>query len=730
MLLTSIILALVIPANLLIGSLVFMRQYRVRAVQYFGISILAVCFWALGDLLMLNAADQSLVRVGTLLFLIAPMVTALFLLFFTYSFLSANKPPKWIQLSGYVAAFVLSVAAVFSSSLFITVSITSDIASNQYNTIGTSMPGYFIYSLFFSFVFIMAYINLFMRYRRERSLRRMQILYVSIGIIITSALAWVTNLLLPSFGISGLVWMGPVFSLAFVAATVYAIVKHRLFDVRLVVARSLGYVLSIFALAALFGLVTFVLINQFLFTSDTVSTAQQVTYTLLAVVIAFAFPPIKRFFDKITNKIFYRDAYDPQQLLDGLNKTLVSTIELRSLLHWVSQILGSTLKTEFTVFDIQQNSGKERLVGTPEDFQIPAHDLAFIKKMVPTLHQKVLLTDELDDHPKLQKALRDNNISVIAHLVDSPREETVGLGYLILGNKKSGNPYSSEDARILEIITDELVIAVQNALRFDEIQNFNLTLQQKVDDATHKLRTTNEKLKQLDQTKDDFISMASHQLRTPLTSVKGYVSMVLEGDAGKITKQQEKLLEQAFVSSQRMVYLIADLLNVSRLRTGKFVIEAKPTNLADVVSGEIEQLVETAKGRNLELEYKKPKTFPVLNLDETKTRQNIMNFVDNAIYYTPAGGKITVNLIDKPESVELTVVDNGLGVPKHEQQHLFTKFYRAQNAKKARPDGTGLGLFMAKKVIVAQGGAVIFSSQEGKGSTFGFSFPKSKLLVK
>src|SRR4029077_9353625 len=122
------------------------------------------------------------------------------------------------------------------------------------------------------------------------------------------------------------------------------------------------------------------------------------------------------------------------------------------------------------------------------------------------------------------------------------------------------------------------------------------------------------------ETKDEFISMASHQLRTPLTSMKGYVSMVLEGDAGKVSTMQRKLLDQAFVSSQRMVYLIADLLNVSRLRTGKFIIEAKPTNLPDVIEGEIGQLIETVKGKGLELSFDKPKGFPTMNLDETKIR--------------------------------------------------------------------------------------------------------------
>ena len=202
---------------------------------------------------------------------------------------------------------------------------------------------------------------------------------------------------------------------------------------------------------------------------------------------------------------------------------------------------------------------------------------------------------------------------------------------------------------------------------------------------------------------------------------------MLDGDAGEIAPLQRQLLEQAFISSQRMVFLIADLLNVSRLKTGKFVIAPSEINLSHIVEEEVSQLVDTAKSRHLSLIYNKPEHITPLMLDETKTRQVIMNFVDNAIYYTPAGGKIEIVLSETPSSVECRVIDNGIGVSKSEQHHLFTKFYRANNARKARPDGTGLGLFMAKKVIIAEGGSIIFETKENEGSTFGFSFPKSRL---
>jgi signal transduction histidine kinase len=272
---------------------------------------------------------------------------------------------------------------------------------------------------------------------------------------------------------------------------------------------------------------------------------------------------------------------------------------------------------------------------------------------------------------------------------------------------------------LAERLTATVSIAVENHLLYEELQ-----------DASRRLQVQNRKLRELDKTKDEFISMASHQLRTPLTTVKGYLSMILEGDAGAVKKDQKELMQHAFDGANRMVYLIADLLNVSRLQTGKFVIDNKPTQLAEVVSSETSQLNEQAANREVKLTYHKPDSFPVLNLDETKIRQVVMNFLDNALYYTPKGGSVSVDLQATDKEVSYTVSDTGVGVPKEVQHHLFSKFYRADNARKMRPDGTGLGLYMAKKVIAAQGGAIIFKSTEGKGSVFGFSFPRRAMEAK
>jgi len=329
---------------------------------------------------------------------------------------------------------------------------------------------------------------------------------------------------------------------------------------------------------------------------------------------------------------------------------------------------------------------------------------------------------------RLRTLMHGKRIALIVRFRTAQHSTEQGAVFLLVGaktNSKRGNSYSKQEMQWLASAADALRTSIERMLEQEKAERHILALRGKANQAIKEQRHNQAQLKSLDETKDEFISMASHQLRTPLTSVKGYVSMVLEGDAGKITPLQRKLLDQAFVSAQRMVYLISDLLNVSRLRTGKFIIETKPVNLAQLADEEIEQLLATAKGRGLELTYQKPSDVPDLLIDEVKIRQVVMNFIDNAIYYTPTGGHISVEVTDKKQNVELRVKDNGMGVPKHDQHQLFTKFYRAGNARKARPDGTGLGLFMAQKIIIAHKGAIIFHSQEGKGSTFGFIIPKT-----
>jgi signal transduction histidine kinase len=523
--------------------------------------------------------------------------------------------------------------------------------------------------------------------------------------------------------------IGYVGMVVLVGCIYVAITKKKLFDIKFYVVRATAYFVTVLLIGVVY-IAPAVYIMAVGIMGLPFDLTKFIVVVSFATAVAIYFDNLRAWLDNTTSKIFFRDKYDSAVVLGELNKILVSTVDLDKLLHTSSSLIAATLKAEFCVFALNETSiAGQRFIGT-ETKKVSVRDMHQARNVRFAPETNLVVTDYLEqEQSELKTVLTKNGIAVLIRLSSNSVDSEEGLGYILLGYKKSGNGYSAKDAQALEAMADALTIAIQNALRFEEIQNFNVTLQRRVDEATRKLVRTNAKLEALDESKDDFISMASHQLRTPLTAVKGYLSMVLEGDAGKVTPVQKQMLNEAYLSSQRMVFLIADLLNVSRLKTGKFVIERTPVNLSKLISEEMAQLRETAAAKSLKLSYDKPKEFPMLMLDETKSRQVIMNYIDNAIHYTPAGGHIRVELHDKSNSVELLVIDDGIGVPKSEQHHLFTKFYRAINARRRRPDGTGLGLFMAKKVIVAQGGAVIFESRENQGSTFGFTLPKDKLLV-
>jgi len=633
-----------------------------------------------------------------------------------------NFPLKTVVKPAYKILFVATV--VLGSLASVTSLVAGKVSRNSSEltfTVGPLLP--FMAILLFLFFGLSLY-RLFINRRKRDDKTRNQINLIISGFAISGLLGMCLSVVMPSILKDfEMAKYGPLLTIILVGTTTYAIVKHGLFNIRLVIARSIAYIALITSFSGIYSLVVFGIASNVADSDSVVAT--KVVPIAVALFLVFTGPYLKKFFDNVTSTLFYRDAYDPQTFLDRLNKTLVSNIEIGILLRHTATVIEENLKASCHVHLPAAATGPNRTIGNTS-LVIKQNQLDLIKSELATISKKTVVTDDLGSHYlELKNALYINDIAVISSLVTSYAANKEATAYLMLGPKKSGNGYSKQDLRIIDIVTDELLIAIQNALRFEEIQSFNITLQNRINDATAKLKRSNEKLKELDETKDEFISMASHQLRTPLTSVKGYLSMVLDGDAGKITETQQQLLNQAFVSSQRMVFLIADLLNVSRLKTGKFIIDKSPTDLSEMVESELAQLTEVAKSRNLTLTYDKPKDFPIVELDETKTRQVVMNFVDNAIYYTPSGGKIKLELTSDRRNIYFMVKDNGLGVPKDEQAHLFTKFYRAKNAQKARPDGTGLGLFMAKKVINEQGGTLLFESTEGKGSTFGFKFSKT-----
>ncbi len=719
--LLAIINVIVGISILLVAVMVLVKNVRLAVNRIFFITSVTGLLW-IGANFFSNVTTLShgLTLWANKLVLVTSLLLVFSLLLFMIEILG-------IQPSGWMRRLLL-IAFVVNTAIAPTAAVVQDVeARGQVVAIhfGLLAPLFFVSLL--TLVGYAAYLLVIAR-RNSSGLQRQQIDVLMWSFVLGMAVALAFNFVLPAiFGLFVLTQFGFVAMFIFIGGMAYAIIKHKVFDIRLVVFRAMGY---LFSGGVLIVAYSFLVLQVLHIAGVEFSNPQRAILLLSIAGIGTFYQPFKGAFDKLTARVFFQDIYDPQQLFANLNKVLVSSLDTKYLMMQSISIIETAIKPDFAAVGFAGSNGQYRLFSSRK-LSFSDESIQYFRKTAPHIHTKVIVADYLDAerHSGLKELMVANDMAVLVRLTKDTRSTEEGMGYLILGNKRSGNPYTPQDVRTLETVANEMIIAIQNALHYEEIQKFNEVLQARVDAATRKLRSTNEKLKALDETKDDFISMASHQLRTPLTSVKGYLSMVLEGDAGKLNDTQKKMLGQAFLSSQRMVFLIADLLNVSRLKTGKFVIESAPTDLTHMIQEELDQLTETAEAREITITYKKPKDFPQLMLDETKMRQVVMNFVDNAIYYTPTGGHIEIKLEEVAHGIELRVIDDGIGVPKHEQHHLFTKFYRAANARKARPDGTGLGLFMAKKVVVAQGGSIIFDSKEGAGSTFGFRFPHRTVVV-
>lgn len=229
--------------------------------------------------------------------------------------------------------------------------------------------------------------------------------------------------------------------------------------------------------------------------------------------------------------------------------------------------------------------------------------------------------------------------------------------------------------------------------------------------------------RELDRAKSEFVAVASHQLRTPLSTINWYTEMLMSGDRGELTKAQKDYLEEIYRGSKRMIDLINALLNVSRIELGTFAVEPEPINLLEIADSVVSELSQKIKNKKLKLEKKYDKNLPTINADPKLMRIVFENLLTNSINYTPQGGEVSLIIKKQEPNVLIEIRDTGYGIPKNQQSKIFSKLFRADNIIEKQTDGTGLGLYTVKAVVEQSGGKIRFESEENKGTTFYITIP-------
>lgn len=232
--------------------------------------------------------------------------------------------------------------------------------------------------------------------------------------------------------------------------------------------------------------------------------------------------------------------------------------------------------------------------------------------------------------------------------------------------------------------------------------------------------------KSLDYKLAEVISIVSHQLKTPLSAIKGYLEVLISEDLGKINLKQNEYLKDALTNTQRMIRLVMDLLDVSKIEEKKLELKFQPSDLREIVKKTVGEFSSLAKAKNCTLSFKTTGEIPLVKADPLKIKEVVNNLISNAIGYNKKKGEVEISIKRKRNKVLFYCKDTGIGIPEKDKKKIFTKFYRSEKAIVLATGGSGLGLFISKAIIEKSGGKIWFKSREGKGSTFYFSLPIKK----
>ena len=365
--------------------------------------------------------------------------------------------------------------------------------------------------------------------------------------------------------------------------------------------------------------------------------------------------------------------------------------------------------------------------------------------------EKSALLNILKDTEKARREAeeeRDRTKAIIANLTDGlivlDREEKITLinpeGERLLGVKTeevedkplrtlTGIPSLKKLAELIDFREDKKSLFRKELFlqkpieRILEVNSISLISREETVIILHDISRE----KMVEKMKTEFVFLAAHQLRTPLSEIKWTLRMLLDGDMGEITEEQRDFVRKTYQSNERMISLVNDLLDVTRIEEGRYLYKPTFIQIENVIQFVINSFEEVIQRKRIKFEFQKPsEKLPRVKVDVEKIRLAIQNLLDNAMRYTPPGGEVKVSITQGLKEIEVRVQDTGVGIPRDQQERVFTKFFRGANVVRMETEGTGLGLFITKNIIEAHGGRIWFESEEGKGTTFHFSLPVEK----
>ncbi len=709
---STVLVSVIIGYNLFLVYVLSRRGRKVTSTVFFWLVILSATLWATTILVTDLLSDTDTIATWSRLSFATSAVVVLMLYFFARFY-----PDE--RLGSRPMAVLAAVLTVLAIALSLSDKIVVDYGQDG-TIFGWGQPAFLAFMLFgFS-------ASLSVMYRKYRRLKHgtqgYQMLYVLLGLSISIGLAVGTNLVLPLLHVAEIRFLGPLAMVVFLTLTTYAIVRHRLMDIRLVLRKSFIYVgLSVFVFAAYYVTVW---IDQHML-GGIYSPGAYLSALVITPLFLVAFAYISKVLRHIANKYFFTGLYDYQDTLESFASQISQTIHLHQVVAVIVETIQNTMRnddialalhtpTEETGFSLEYVSGfQESRIRQFLTENIDSKATTGLRGPIITGEPIVGAESKQLDVEKLKADMKRHGIAIVLPLVVKGKVNSL----VLIGTKVTREAFTKEDIDLLKTLANQASVAVENARLYASTEEV-------VTEQTKELQEKNRHLQDLLKMKSEFLSIASHQLRTPLTAIRGLLTMQADGDLDKLPQQQRKEAQvQMLESANRLSNIVNDLLDAMELEGGNLNFKYEQTDLVELIRTVIEVLKPNYERKGLTLSFHPQQPKMMVEAEPKMLREALENVIDNAEKYTNKGG-VTIRLTREEKTVTIIVEDTGIGIPFSDKSRLFRKFSRGVKSTYQHTDGSGLGLFISRNVIIEHHGDIRLDSQgQGKGTTVTITLP-------
>ena len=534
--------------------------------------------------------------------------------------------------------------------------------------------------------------NFFIKYRRAQGIARVQLRYLAIGIGAFVVAAFLFDVALPAVHIFEFNLFGPLFSIFMIGFVGYAIVRHGLLDIHVIIKRTIAYIGVLLLVAGIFFCLEFV-IERFYYNDEIVD-------IVCAIVGAVAFSWLRSFFEKITDKIFFRKDYDYAESVRELGPLLNTTINLDVLLGILADFLSKTIKPRSVIFFF--DSPPEPAVfyyGTAGDEGALDRYRSLATPFFETGRDTLLVQD-------MESGASREIYSGIAAIVSLRAKDRISA-VMFLGGKLSDDILRPKDIKLLAVISHQAGIAIDNARLYEAVRKHTETLEDLVEERTKEVRDAY-------KTRSDFLTDISHQLQTPITILQGNLELAEKGRG----EQTRNALRSMRNTLDDMAQLVVGFLDLARLNFPKNKFHKERFDVGELVREIYEDCLVLAETKGVALQCAADPLW--ISGDRRKIKEIILNLISNALKYTSRGGTVELRADEHKHDAEISVRDTGVGISPEDLSHIFERFYRIPGTHR---DGNGLGLNICRQIVEFHQGTITAQSTVGVGSVFTVCLP-------